>query len=427
MKKNTSWQRIMIATVLAIGLAGEYRHLVAQAPQASPWKDRAEYDSYTKIEQATDPNQRVTLADAYLAAYPESKVAERVHALKLQTYQQLNNGPKIEETATKLLEVNPKNFQALYLLSYLIPRTLNAQDSSSEQKLDAAAGYSTRGLEALESMAAPAGMAPEEFQKQKNQSAAVFHQTAGFVALQKKDYEKAAGSLRKSSEMNSADALGFYWLGLSYLTPKPPKYDEGIWAMAHAVAMTGPGALPAATQAQMKDYVTKVYDARHGSQDGLEEVMTAAAAAPFPPQDFHVKSAEEIIAEAPPEPEPPPPPVARVLSVKAEELESFDVIVKYLQAGGEKEADTWEILKGQSLPMPGKVISATPAARPTTIQLAVDPELAAQEGKFDVELTLETPLARPLAKGATIQFEGICDTYRAKPFLLRLNKGKIVP
>ena len=32
------------------------------------------------------------------------------------------------------------------------------------------------------------------------------------------------------------------------------------------------------------------------------------------------------------------------LSVKPEELSSYDVIQKYLQSGGEREADTWTIL-----------------------------------------------------------------------------------
>ena len=364
-----------------------------------------------------------------MAAYPQSKVAERVYAIKLQAYQQTNNSQKIEETAAKLLEINPKNFQALFLLSYLIPRTLNAQDAAMDQKLNAAADYAKRGLEQLATLQMPQGMAPADFEKQKNQSAAVFHQTTGFVALQKKEYEKAEESLHKSAEMNPNDALGFYWLGLAYLSPPKPatKYDQGIWAMARAVSITGPTALPGPTQTQVKDYVTKVYDARHGSEEGMDQVFTQAAAAGFPPRDFHVKSVEEIAAEAPPEPEPPPKPVARQLSVKPEELDSFDVIVKYLQAGGQKEADTWEILKGQTLPLPGKVVSATPAARPTTVRLAISPELAAQEGKFDVELTLAAPLARAPARGQTVQFEGTCDSYQAKPFLLKMTNGKITP
>lgn len=429
MKMGNLWKQLILATLLIGGVASgalvSSTFAPGQTPEPSPWKDRAEYDAFNAILQAGNPNQQIELADKYLGAYPETKFADKVHEMKLQAYQQLNNSQKMEETASKLLEISPDNFRALLLLSYLIPRTLNAQDPSMEQKLTAADGYARRGLEQLEKLPMPQGMPADAFQKQKDQSAAILHQTAGFVALQKKNYQQAAQALKKSGEMNPNDALDFYWLGLAYLSPKPPQYEAGIWAMARAVSITGGAALPAATQQQVREYLGKVYESRHGSDEGLSEILAQAAASPFPSADFHIQSVEEIAAAAPPEPEPPPQPKARELSVKPEELSSFDVIGKYLQAGGDKETDTWELLKGASLPLPGKVVSATPAARPKTIRLAVDPKLAQEEGKYDVELTLETPLAKALAAGQTVQFEGTCESYRAKPFLLHMTNGKI--
>ena len=212
----------VILAVLTVAMGGGLCVIAAQAQEASVWKDRAEYDAYTAIEQATDHNQKVQLADKYLSGYPESKVAERVYALKLQAYQQLNNSQGIEQTAGKLLEINPKNFQALYLLSFLIPRTINVQDASSARKLDSLAEYAQRGLTELTTLQMPQGMAPAQFEQQKNQSAAVFHQSAGFAALQKKDYAKAADSLRRSAELSPNDGLTFYWLGSARLSPKPP-------------------------------------------------------------------------------------------------------------------------------------------------------------------------------------------------------------
>src|SRR5581483_1430299 len=96
---------------------------------------------------------------------------------------------------------------------------------------------------------------------------------------------------------------------------------------------------------QVKDYLNKVYEAQHGSNEGLSELLAQTAATPFPPEGFHIKTAEEM---APPEPEPAPTPevAKRELTVKPEELSSYDVIQKYLQAGGQKADDTWELLKG---------------------------------------------------------------------------------
>jgi tetratricopeptide (TPR) repeat protein len=435
--KGINLVRTLVMTVLVAcwttgGLGGGIAAQAQQpAQQASPWKDRAEYDAFNAILQAQgkDNNQVVELSDKYLAAYPESKVADKVYELKLSAYQALNNSAKMEETANKLLEISPNNLRALLLLSYMFPRTLNTQDPEMDKKLDKATENAKKGLEALDALPAPQGMAPDQFQKQKDQSGAVLHQTAGFVALQKKDYSTAQAELMKSSASNPTDALGFYWLGLSYLSPKPPEYDKGIWSLARAAALTGPGALPESMKGSVKDYLNKVYEARHGSTDGLDALQAKAAATTFPEDGFHIQTAEEA---APPEPEPAPTPAPvakRELSVKPEELSDFSVIQKYLQSGGDKEADTWELLKGASLPLPGKVVSASPAAKPTKILLAVGPELLtpAGAGKHDVELTLAAPLSKPVAPGATINFEGTLESYTAKPFMLKMVDGKVTP
>jgi len=430
--KSSGLPSLVIAAVLTIAMGSGLFVFAAQAQEASVWKDRAEYDAYTAIEQATDQNQRVQLADKYLAGYPESKVAERVYALKLQAYQQLNNSQGIEQTAAKLLEINSKNFQALYLLSFLIPRTINVQDASSGQKLDALGGYAARGLTELAALQMPQGMAAEQFEQQKNQSAAVFHQSAGFVALQKKDYAKAAESLRRSAQISPNDGLTFYWLGSSHLSPQPPQYDPGIWAMARAVSLTGPNALPGPIQQQVRDYLTKVYEARHGSGDGLDQVLAQASKAPFPPADFHVQTLEET-PEYKAEQEAVRAEEARLEAARLvqerkqkvlEELTTFDIIVKNLQGGGQKGEDTWDILHGQVLPLSGRVVELT-AVGTRTVRLAVSPAIAAAGGAHDLELTLSAPLAEPLRKSQDIQFEGKIDAFTPRPFMMKMVEGKM--
>ena len=295
MKRGNVLCALMMTTLFCGWMTVLPRAVAAQeqAQQESPWKDRAEYDAFNTMAQATDPNQQVELADKYLADYPETNFADKVQEFKLQAYQKLNDSGQIQATATKLLEVKPDHFHALYLLSYLMPRTIDAQDPAMGQKLDRASEYARRGLQGVGSLPKPEGLSDPDFQKQKDQATAVFHQTSGFVALQKKDYSQAERELRQSAEMNPTDSLGFYWLGLAYLSPKPAQHDPGMWALARAVSITGPNALPPATKSQVRDYLDQVYDARHGSTEGLEEVLAQASASPFPPPDFHVMTVEE--------------------------------------------------------------------------------------------------------------------------------------
>jgi tetratricopeptide (TPR) repeat protein len=436
--KGKKLVRTLMMTVLVAGWTagwtGGGAMVQAQQAAAQPapqWKDRAEYDQFIAITTAAskpDNAQVIELTDKYLAGYPDSKQLSSIYQLRMQAYQGLNNTPKMEEAANKVLEIDPGNLRALLLLSYLFPRTINTADPELDKKLGKAGENAQKALAALDALPAPPGVTPEQFQQQKNQSAAVLHQTAGYVALQKKDYSTAQQELIKSSTASPNDALGFYWLGLSYMGPKPAEYDKGMWALARATALTGPTALPESMKGSVKDYLDKVYDARHGSTDGLSDLTSKAAATAFPQDGFHVQTAEEL---APPEPEPaPPPPPKRELTVKPEELSDFSVIVKYLQAGGEKEADTWELLKGQTdFALPGKVVSATPAAKPTKILLAVSPELQlpAAAGKHDVELTLAAPYSKAIPAGTSINFAGTIDSYTAKPFNLKMVDGKITP
>ena len=425
---------VMVAGLIAGWTTGSMVAQAQQAPAQSQWKDRAEYDQFVAIQAASqknDNNAVIDLTDKYLAAYPDSKQLSLIYQLRLQAYQGLNNAPKMEETANKLLEIDPNNLRALILLSYLFPRTFNTTDADMDKKLDKAGEIAKKGLDAIDALQPPAGstLTPEQFKAQKDQSAAVLHEAAGFAALQKKDYATAETELTKSITANPNDALGSYWLGLAYLQAKPAEYDKGMWAMAHATGVTGQTALPEAMKGTVKDYLSKVYEARHGSTDGLDDLVTKSATAPFPPDGFHVQTAEEA---APPEPEPAPaaPAPKRELTVKPEELTDFSVIVKYLQAGGDKEADTWELLKGQeNFALPGKVVSATPAAKPTKILIAVSPDLQApaNAGKHDVELTLAAPYPKALAAGAAINFEGTIDSYTSKPFVLKMTNGKITP
>ena len=178
--------------------------------------------------------------------------------------------------------------------------------------------------------------------------------------------------------------------------------------------------------------MTKVYEARHGSRTGLDEVLAQAGRAPFPPAGFHVQTLEET-PEYKAEQEALRAEEAKLAAAAAErerkqkvldELTTFDVIVKNLQDGGQKGADTWELLNGTVLPLTGRVVELT-AVGTRTIRLAVSPGVAAVGGAHDLELTLAAPLAEPLRKSQDIQFEGKIDSFTPRPFLMKMSQGKV--
>ena len=391
------------------------RDLGPQAP-ASPQKkqitDAAEYNAYVAAINEQNPARKIQLLDEFLAKYPNTVVKEDALELKLVTQQQA--GQPFEQAARRILEINPNNFRSLLVLSFLFVQTpLGEQDPQYQQKLSDAEALAKRGMEQLAIVPRPENVSEADYQKSKNLAAATFHQVVGLVSRHRKDFPAAQAELKKAAELAPEDAGVFYRLGDSYIAEKPPKYTEAFWAFARAVMMEGPTALPPAGKTQVNDYLTKVYTQYHGSDEGLDKMKEGAKTSPFPPEGFRVIPKSELQPPAPSTPVTPAP--------TSVESMSFGQIREVLSVGGEKAKELWAKLKGQTLSLEGKVVSATPAARPRTVRLAVLPATA-EAGGYDVILTLVAASVRPLAAGRMVRCEGIASNYTPEPFSLRMSE-----
>src|SRR5512147_1316417 len=89
----------------------------AQAPaQNKQITDPAEYNAYVAaLDPQVPPARKIQLLDEFLAKYPNTVVKEDALELKLVAQQQA--GQPFEATARQVLQVNPKNFRALLVLS----------------------------------------------------------------------------------------------------------------------------------------------------------------------------------------------------------------------------------------------------------------------------------------------------------------------
>src|SRR5579884_1177594 len=105
----------------ATGAGAQSAGTGAQQPttqQKKEIKDPAEYNAYMSAIGQSDPNQKASALEAFLQQYPNSVMKEDALELLMRTYQQLNNAPKTEEAAQRVLQANPNNVTALALLSY---------------------------------------------------------------------------------------------------------------------------------------------------------------------------------------------------------------------------------------------------------------------------------------------------------------------
>src|SRR5437660_201712 len=72
-------------------------------------KDPAEYNAYITALNTQDPAAKAAAMEAFIAQYPQSIVKMEAMTQAMGAYQQAGNQSKVEETARKILEIEPTN------------------------------------------------------------------------------------------------------------------------------------------------------------------------------------------------------------------------------------------------------------------------------------------------------------------------------
>ncbi len=374
-------------------------------------KDAAEYNAYVGAIQQQDANAKISALEAFLTQYPNSVMKTNALELLMGTYQQPN---KQAEVAKRLLTVDPNNLRALAVLSYSA-RQCVAMGQNVQQCLADATQYSNKGLDALKNAQKPAGMSDADFEKLKKQVAIIFNGTAGFAALQNKDYPHAQEYLRAAVEADPTDLNNAYPLALAYLTASPPDSLNGLFFIARAVSLAPPGA----GQNQILTYGQKAYKNYHGSEEGWNDVLATAKANPVPPQGFNItkyvpptpaQQAHDLVTGKTPD------------QIKQLTFGEWELV---LSAGTpEDQAKVWDVIKNVPLQMEGTVLEAT---SPTELHIAASEDDIEQK-RPDITLTMTGPIPPRLMPkaGDTLDFEGTPDSYTPTPFMMVMLQGKLL-
>jgi hypothetical protein len=374
----------------------------AQPQQKKEIKDPAEYNAYVGAVQQSDPNAKVSGLEAFLQQYPNSVMKEDALELLMVSYSQTNNAAKMADAAQRVLQVNPHNVRALTLL---------ANNAKTQSQWADAEKYAAQGVAAVPNMQKGEAVSDADFAKQKTQLTGFLNGIAGFSALQLKDYANAAKYLRAAVDIDPNDVQNVYPLAVAYLSQAPPDNLNGLFYVARAASL----AKDAAAKDQITKYGRSKYVKFHGSDQGWNELLAAAAQSPTPPQGF------TITQYVPPT---PAEQAADLLKSKKPEEMSFAEWELILSAGKPEDAEkVWTAIKGKSLQMEAQVIKASA----TRLEIAAsqdDIELK----RVDILLDMTGPIpARLMPKdGQTLAFEGTPVSYEPSPFVMTMNKGALL-
>ena len=387
---------------------------LAQTSDKKPeWKDgQAEYNLFDAANKATAPAAKLAALDAWKAKYPESDFKEARLASYLSTYLALRQAGKMVDTCKEILAISPKDVNALMWLTaitmtYPVPPTPDSLATGE------------KAAQALPDAAVPQGVTEQNWAKVKTDLVAISHQTLGFIAAQRKQYDMAEQEYGKALEsitnppcqsqlpVCAYPAQVSQVLGMTIIAEKKPeRYPDALFYLARAVSFTGPGALPDASKKQVDGFLVKAYTTYHGADEpGIKELRTIASTQPKPPAGFTIQDKNQIAAGN-----------AAKLAADNPQLALWKNIKDQLTAASGEQYFN-DQLKGTAPPkLKGTLVSIKPALRPKELVLAID-----DADTPEVTLKLETPLPGKAEKGTEIQFQGVPSAFTKEPFMLTFD------
>jgi len=275
--ERRSMTKRLTLTLLIAALLG------AAASAAAPAiKDPLEAKAYLAALHAPAPVARAVALEAFASKYPKS--VARIAALDeaMSDYQDAGQEGNMGRVAALILDADPGNLSALVTATYLTRTAAADGDPARVAALDA---YAVRGLAALDGWQRSAGMTAADFAKLRAQTTAVFYGAHAYAALERKDFAHAREAYLTAfaAAPNAVDA---YQLGTADLQLSPID-ASGFWFVARAVALLqAQGATDGA--AQVAQFGRTYYAKYHGSEDGWDAIVAAAATQVAIPADFNV-------------------------------------------------------------------------------------------------------------------------------------------
>ena len=415
-------KKYLLTAVFALAVLGTYAApmVMAQANSGQVTiKDPAEYNSYNNAISQTTPQAKAAACEAFLTAYPQSVVKLTILNQLVDAYSQFD-ASKAVDAASRLLQADPNNLKALYLVAFIkkqqATQVAASNPTQQAQLLDDAAAAAQKGL----TVTKPADVAQDAFEKQKATTDPFFHSVIAYDDIySKKDLQGAISQFRTELELlgtanpaatQVAPALNdTLVLGQTYTQLKPADMINGVWFLSRAENFA-----PANFKPVIEKQAKYWYKRFHGTEDGYDAVMAASAKSVFPPQDFKI------------DPAPTPKQIADKFVADNPDFTTYamgDSEYVLANASPENADKLWATLKEKVVIIPGTVISADA----NQIKLAVTDDAKADKVS-DFTINMKKPLEDkdiPAVGTDLKNLVGTYDSYTQTPPQIIMRDGEI--
>jgi tetratricopeptide (TPR) repeat protein len=218
-------KRIVLAGILA--LAAGTSSLMAQAKPPAP-KSQKELDALKAMFAAVQagPDQTIAAAEELLTKFADTEFKDTALHFEAEAYQQKNDLDKAQIYAERVLEVNPKHFQAHLMLAEMLAQRTREMDLDREEKLVKSDKHADESIIIIKAMPKPnPQLTDEQWEEVKKQSVARAHNAKGLSALVRKKYDVAVTEFKSAVENDSQPA---YLVREASALESAGKHDEAI-------------------------------------------------------------------------------------------------------------------------------------------------------------------------------------------------------
>jgi tetratricopeptide (TPR) repeat protein len=218
-------KKIILTGILA--LAAGASGLMAQAKGPAP-KSQKELDALKAMFAAvqTGPDQTIAAAEELLTKFADTDFKDTALHFEAEAYQQKNDLDKAQIYAERVLEVNPKHFQAQLMLAEILAQRTREMDLYREEKLGKADKYADDTVTILKTLPKPnPQITDEQWEELKKQSVARAHSAKGLAALTRKKFDVAVAEFKSAADN---DPQPTYLVREASALESAGKHDEAI-------------------------------------------------------------------------------------------------------------------------------------------------------------------------------------------------------
>lgn len=185
----------------------------------APAPASAEEESASKaVQQATDPNKKIQLAEDFLKKYPQSRYRPAMYQALVSGYFAQQKVPEMLDAGEKEIAINPNDAPVLAVMAQALARTYNAKLPDAAERLSKAEQYSKRAIEVTPTLPKPENLTDEAFNNAKNDTLVMAHGGLGLVYIREGKYSEAIPELEQSVKADThpePDPVNYYLLGMA--------------------------------------------------------------------------------------------------------------------------------------------------------------------------------------------------------------------